>query len=248
MDDFVTNLADAIYHWLNYMVCTSNSTLLAESSIRYPLAEYLERKRSAKVKLEVAHPLFEYRRLDFAYKRDEGANVSTGYIELKLVSSATSNKSEIQRIFNDLIRLGFQSNHKVNYFILCGNLKDFALNFKSIRQKPKDWQEVMNHDNREGVKAEGPYKDWFPFVMGETITFKPSDFDQFSVFNEKDDYGYKWRKEVNPKPVLKKVNCRLEAARPLNDKYTTSQCVYIWKVWADVENPWEKEDEHIWNS
>ena len=48
----VTRLANAIYYWLNYQHSISRSDILLESSVRYPLVEFVERQLQIEVKLE----------------------------------------------------------------------------------------------------------------------------------------------------------------------------------------------------
>ncbi len=107
----IQKLARSIYYWLNYVETVSKSQLLLESSVRYPLAEYIERQVRAIVSLEVPHPLFSGHNLDFVYKKDKNQR----NIELKYLHEYSNDTNERQRIFNDLIRLAVLKDN--GYFI-----------------------------------------------------------------------------------------------------------------------------------
>lgn len=63
----MAQMAQAILLHLSYIQSVSDTKLLAESSIRYPLLEYAERRfrpAPVKIELEFSHPTFARRRCD----------------------------------------------------------------------------------------------------------------------------------------------------------------------------------------
>lgn len=222
---FENELARCIYHWLNYKDSTCKTSLLAESSIRYPLAEFLERKLSANVVLEENHPLFKKRRFDFSYDHKLNGKKRKGFIEIKVVRKNTKEESEIQRIFNDLMRLAYCSTSNYNYFILCGKTTDFNCFFKNELTKTSSIDEILRRTPSEHQSASGIYSNWFAFERGCEKSFKPSAFPQHEVFYRK----YCWRENVE-QHNLSSIKTTLIESLPRGFETNKSQCVYVWRV------------------
>lgn len=88
---------------MSYTSAVGRSYVLAESSIKYPLAEYLERTNPENIKLEYNHPKLEKRRIDIYFKSSDDTET---LIEFKFIKDkSTRSDDEKQRIFNDLMRL-----------------------------------------------------------------------------------------------------------------------------------------------
>jgi hypothetical protein len=61
-------LANAVQWWMSYTSAVGRSYVLAESSIKYPLTEYLERTSPNEIKLEYPHPKLKKRRIDICFE------------------------------------------------------------------------------------------------------------------------------------------------------------------------------------
>lgn len=68
-NELIQQLASAIHHRLSYVSLCTNSNLLAESSVRYPFVEFLERKYGATVQLEKQHDVFSNRHCNSCYRK-----------------------------------------------------------------------------------------------------------------------------------------------------------------------------------
>lgn len=127
----MAQMAQAILLHLSYIQSVSDTKLLAESSIRYPLVEYAERRfrpAPVKIELEFSHPTFARRRCDLLMEETNSKNV----FEFKYVREDTHN--DFQEYFNDILRLhnlhalGFDT-----FFIVCGNSILFNMEFRNTR-------------------------------------------------------------------------------------------------------------------
>ena len=68
---FEYELAGAVYHWVNYVKACGNVSLIEEHSIRYPLAEFMERKCQYRVKLDEGIKSMKRKRYDFFFEYGE---------------------------------------------------------------------------------------------------------------------------------------------------------------------------------
>lgn len=213
MNIYLENLAQSIYYWLNYNNTVSKSSILIESSVRYPLAECIERRIGTKVDLEVDHKVFDGLKVDFYYKYHK-----EHYIELKYLHDYSNNAHERKRYFDDLIRLATLEGE--NYFILCGSreyLENRIKRFLPPIKNPKDMSE-----KREAKETDFP--KWLAFdKLYEPQTFCPTDFwDYVGGTKSQNDSD---RKIPN---TIKAVRTLLVAKQDDEDK--GSQVVYIWEV------------------
>lgn len=219
---FEGDLADAVYHWSNYVRACGNVDVLEEKSIRYPLAEYLERKHNADVELEAKYDEFPGKRMvDFKYEipsEDNQPPFKKGLIEVKYLSKYFKYDKEIQRVFNDIVRLAIGDGSD-NLFVMFGDSLLFETAIKRSDLKFKEAVKV-----RDGSKGESPasgiYSYWFSFKPNGKMTFNVDEFPyQRDIFIEsyhKNIQGYKLETE-------------LMARRPIS-KEKSPIIVYIWKV------------------
>lgn len=133
-DTELATLSQAVFLRLSYFQAVSYANILAESSIRYPVAEYLERRLFYnRIVLEYTNPIFKKRRCDLYV--DKGVADKTIF-EFKYVRDNTS--YEFQDYFDDILRLhylhltGIQS-----LFIVCGDALNFNNQFRSIKKRSK---------------------------------------------------------------------------------------------------------------
>lgn len=204
-------LARSIYHWLNYVETVSKSQLLLESSVRYPLAEYIERQVLAEVFLEQAHPQFDGHLIDFVYIKDKHQR----NIELKFLHEYSNNTNERQRIFNDLIRLAVLKDK--GYFILCGGQIDFN-NIIAFTPGAVDGKNIPDSSTKRH-RRRNDFSKWLPLEYSkEPLTFRTSDYPKYI---ERFSAYYHFFPEG-----LEDVNVQLAAK---SDGYG-SLIVYIWRV------------------
>jgi len=129
------SMMQAIHYWLNYQCKVCKIDLLAESSIKFPLMEYIERYIGAdtchlerQYKEILSEDIFNTTKyLDIMWEKD-----GTEYlVELKYVSEHTYEDRERQRYFNDLVRLSLALKYKNTnldrrcFFLVCGDSSDF---------------------------------------------------------------------------------------------------------------------------
>lgn len=215
-------LKSSIFYWMNYFCNVSKSDILLESSIRFPLTEYLERKFNADVTLEVPHPKFKNKFIDFKYVLKEAKDKS-GYIELKFLKRGMGSKDVRQRIFDDIIRLAVLDENVTNYFIICGRRDFFNGRFRRI-VRPFE-RERIPCSKRDGSKMKpfGVYSEWFPFEYSETKTIDlHSDLNKEYIEEFNNNYN-----EMRKIPI-KLIETKLVAKTLENKKL--QQIVHIWRV------------------
>lgn len=126
-------MASAVVWWLNYLTAVGRQYVINENSIKYPVAEYLEKSICEKdsIKLEKNHPLLKSRSLDLFYRKDKEETA----FEFKFIKNgSTLKQSEKQRVFNDLLRLHYflEAGGTKAYFLICGIKSEFTNSFMSI--------------------------------------------------------------------------------------------------------------------
>lgn len=172
----IVRIAEATYHWLCYMHTSSDSNILAESSIRYPFVECLERKGYNNIHLEAFHPELGNRRMDVFcgnVTKDTYRGIlddeTVLYAEFKFVKSYTRDTNEQQRIFNDIMRLYALKSKSPDtncYFIICGDTLTFNSCFKYIRETKSSkmlLKGMAKNDKGKRNKPTGVYADFFSF-------------------------------------------------------------------------------------
>jgi len=165
----VIQLANAVQWWMSYVSAVGRSYVLAESSIKFPLAEYLERSNLKEIKLEYTHPKLLNRRFDLHF--EDSKNTKTA-IEFKFIKNgSTRETSEKKRVFYDLMRLDlYLDNNKKGYFLICGAQSDFSTDFYRLLSKPSNTSDnnlFITPDTKvkttKKLKSEGFYSKWFSF-------------------------------------------------------------------------------------
>lgn len=220
-------LAGAVYHWVNYVTACGNTSLIEEHSIRYPLAEYMERKCQYHVKLEEGIKAMKRKRYDFFYEYgdEEKGYYKNGYIEVKLFKSETKYDTEISRYFNDIVRLAI-SGGKCNYFIAFGERKDLSSSFMHVGKPEDDEKLAESRFNGIELPPYGIYTRWFPFEIGAKQYFTVDEFSEL-----KEDFS-KSHHDKEDKPINidgLKIQTQLKAVMPTSEK-ESSYVVFIWKV------------------
>ncbi len=167
-------LANAVQWWMSYTSAVGRSYVLAESAIKFPLAEYLERLNLKDLKLEFTHPKLSGRSFDLHF---EDKNDQKTAIEFKFIKNGSTRKTdEKKRVFNDLMRLSlYIEGTKTGYFLICGAQNDFSQDFQRLLSKPtgdEDNQYItpqVGTSNSVKIEPDGFYKQWFSFDNNEPI-------------------------------------------------------------------------------
>jgi hypothetical protein len=187
LDEKFASIIDAVCYWLGYQLKIGREQLIHEASLRYPIADSITSKGTAinRIVLEKLHPIFKSKKIDLVIfdetvKQPETEKDDSKLIEvfeLKLAKSKTAEKDsdEHQRVFDDVIRLGYYNmwSKKECYFLMCGTYENFKTYF--VGQK----SDVKNQDNKNIVaprvaltssksgqptteewQPDGLYKDW----------------------------------------------------------------------------------------
>lgn len=226
---FEEGLANAIFHWMNYVCSCGNANIIEEHSIRYPLAEFFERKHKAEVSLEQSVKDLKKKRYDFFYRLSSGENNKElqGFIEVKLLKDKTSSEQEINRFFADLVRLAIAEGDN-NYFILFGDRKCLSPHFKHFgdKSKCKELAKLRLSGKPEEYEPFSIYSEWFALEINKQWEFNADNY------QSQKDFFCKSHCDENDNPINidgMKVQTKLMAVVP-NSDFTSPQVVYIWKV------------------
>ena len=166
-------LIHSVSYWFCYQDRIGRGFMIQESSIKYPVADYLTGIGIplVQIKLEFLHPELENRRIDLV--TTDQPTVNSGYkilnaFEFKLAKDGTHEKSEKERIFNDLMRMYLMNTKQgsSSYFMIVGKHNDYINFFRNLTNAPAK-------NNRQDIpdEAEGFYTEWFSFKRNSTKTF-----------------------------------------------------------------------------
>ncbi|TFF40633.1 hypothetical protein [Mucilaginibacter psychrotolerans] len=200
VEDKYTSIIDAVGYWLGYQFKIGREQLIHEASLRYPIADTITAKGISvnRIILEKLHPLFKSKKIDlviFDETVDEPATENDDtklkeVYEFKLAKSdmAKEQSDEHQRIFDDVVRLGYYNKwgKKECYFLMCGRYEEFKTyfvgqervmkneagkNIVPVRRKAKQ-ENLAQQILDDPWKPDGLYKDWFGFKIGESKTIE----------------------------------------------------------------------------
>lgn len=160
----LSHLASAITWWLNYISAVGREYIIAESTLKIPATDYLEKIFSNKIISEYDHPNLKQKKIDLYYE-DSVNNLEIAF-ELKFVrEDSTIPIKERKRIFNDLMRLYlFQGVNKKGYFLICGNQFHFNSSFKNLNLKGK-YPSTTLRTSPTGPTKSGYFGEWFSFDL-----------------------------------------------------------------------------------
>ena len=223
-ETYIRSVASVLHSWLNYLYEVSNTKhLAAESSLRFPIAGFLERK-DVKLTLEKEHPYFKRKRVDF-YWETRGFDI---YMEAKYVRG--KNQPVHQDVYNDLFRLalisGEKLQNKITYFLICGNIKDFGEYFGITNQS-----KAYDKDEGGGIKlnsyttkVEGDINDILSYDFNDAI--KEIDFSRVNEFYKSfvDNYNSDTNDSLIPQSIKIRTTLMMPYSRELES------AVAIWKV------------------
>ena len=148
----VRKMMESVHHWLNYTHQVCRIDLLAESSLRYPTMEYLERN-TLNQDCCMERPYNDFMGVEF--KTNKYLDIMWGekskdfLMELKYVGLSTNLYTEKQRYFNDIVRLSLALKHRDNrerkcYFVVCGKSDLIETELKGIKipNVVKNWNSI----------------------------------------------------------------------------------------------------------
>ena len=191
----IIKAALSTYNWLGYLGNATDCTdLIAESSLKYPFVECLERNHVDNIHLEVGHPIFQRKRIDICIVPETNGIIkfSIGIpicVEFKFVHEDTDSKKERQRYFNDLLRLSYLKQYyksAVCYFIVYGSSFLFNGKFRKTYKKPQQkTTDIVKTKSTYSCKSK--YHDFLSFSSQniKIVHLSNKKFtDYISVFNE----------------------------------------------------------------
>ena len=226
--DFNKLIHSATYY-LSYQDRIGRDFMIDESSLRYPIADYLSSlvMPLTNIKLEFSHPDLKKRQIDLVTTDNSKKKIESAF-EFKISRLNTKYEPEQKRIFNDLMRLHLigKSNGSSCYFLITGTQSDFIQYFRSIVST----RPISN--SKDLPKPEGFYTEWFKFKVGEEETFDVknvtgNDYEKiYQAFLK--DYKAKKKGGTLNLPIQIKTKCIAISA--LSREFPTPYVGGIWKV------------------
>lgn len=209
----IAQLSQAINLRLSYYETISFANILAESSIRYPVAEYLERRLSYKnIVLEYTNPTFKRRRCDLYVERKGQETI----FEFKYVRDTTA--SLFQDYFDDILRLHYLHADGIQtLFVVCGSPVNFNSQFRTIKTR------TTALVGKKG-RASGPFSKVLSFSTNAPVITIDTNKHQ-SNYNEFCKH-YEFRDTANSHPGAMSIQTRL--IKLIHD--WSQQSVGIWEV------------------
>lgn len=213
----LAKMSQAIKLRLSYYEAISYAKVLAESSIRYPVAEYLERRLSYKnLVLEYSNPVFQRKRCDLYVERGTGANIERIVFEFKYVRDTTS--SLFQDYFDDILRLHYlRATGMQTLFVVCGS----TLNFNSQFRNTKNRTTQLGH--KKG-RPSGLFSQCLSFsTKSPNKSISTNNYNQYYAEFRR-NYSFRQPNQTHPNVIV--IQTRL--IKLIND--FDQQAVGIWEV------------------
>lgn len=170
IDADIIRAAECTYNWLEYLGKVSqNSRLIAESALKYPFVEYLERHGIKNIHIETGHPLFKRKQMDLYIGKISDNNIAnilynpSIYVEFKYVRGDVDTRNEKQRYLDDLLRLSCFKRYNKSascYFIVYGETLLFKGQFQNSLCAPS--QKAM--ETSKEIKRT-KQKGWFSKLL-----------------------------------------------------------------------------------
>lgn len=222
-------LIQSVTYYLSYQDKIGRSFMIDESSLKYPVADYLSSLEMPlyQIALEYAHPHLKKRQIDLVTTDKTRQQIKRAF-EFKMSRSNTKYESEQKRVFNDLMRLYLLSKHNNSdsYFIMAGKQSDFIQYFRSIVTK----KPVGN--SKDLPKPEGFYTEWFKFNLNDTSTFnvKSVTGNEYGDIYKAFLNDYKPHKNASALELPDKLTTKCIAISPLSREFPTPYVGGIWQV------------------
>jgi len=229
---------DSLIHSATYYLCYQDRIgrgfMVNESSLRYPIADYLSGLEIplTKIQLEYKHPHLKKRSVDLIGLDQPKTKVNTPKIEIafefKISKESTRYEPEQKRIFNDLMRLHLiaKLENADCYFLISGLHKDFIQHFRSIAiTRPLGTNNTL-------PDPEGVYTEWFKFKVGEEKIFdvKHVTGNDYETIYQAFLKDYKPKKTGQKLELPEKIKTKCVAISALSREFPTPYVGGIWKV------------------
>ncbi len=226
--DFSKLIHSATYY-LSYQDKIGRSFMIDESSLKYPVADYLTSLEIplANIQLEFSHPDLKKRNIDLV-TTDSSKKKIENVFEFKISKQSTKYEPEQKRIFNDLMRLYLmgKSNGSTCYFLIAGTQVDFIQYFRSIvATRPKT-------NSKDLPLPEGFYTEWFKFKAGDEQSFDVNNatgtaYEKIYKAFIKD---YKAKKKGDKLELPDKLKTKCISISALSREFPTPYVGAIWQV------------------
>jgi len=200
LDTLEQRIANVVQCSLQYLDNVSDHMSLAESHIKYPLVEFLERKKQCKeIELEVPMKHFYYRRHDASFICDDQQVV----MEFKYLRDEQLSEHATQRIFDDLLRLRYalDDGYSKALMLICGHSENFIPVF--LGNDKVKVENAIIQEHVEGVAKETEptqLAKWFPMDQANAITVN-FDNDNAAFF---EDFEKRYIKHYQDKATIVK--------------------------------------------
>lgn len=197
--DTLDRMAQSVRYYLSYINSVTVLTrLIEESTIRYPISEYVERNINvSEVEIEHTFEDFSSKKADFVFKIDESKKYA---FEFKYVKGPSKPEQKakfllnFQLYYNDLVRLAYLNrNHKYrSFFLIAGDAYDFS----TYLMRDGIIEPKKNHKyNDESRSPKGRFSDFL-------LSFETSGSELVKFFDASQLYYLKG----TPKEILNTFN------------------------------------------
>lgn len=241
-------MADIVYHALMHLGLVSDHTPIDEGFAKYPIVEYLERQLHCP-KIALEHSFGDIfptdRRMDLYFEDSEEKKYA---IEFKYISERSEGSAELQRIFNDTVRmsltlsdLGFTR----AFVLLFGKTEHFLPLLSGMATNSQEkMQETQKQNDR---KLDNPKLSWLDSSFDKEISVWDKDIsDKMNQFGQSYFYNKKTKKYIDPKNIRARIKKRKLSYKTVlrtrtiksskdNDTYKTNSpfMVAIWEIVND---------------
>lgn len=234
------NLIQIIKSWLEYNAINNKEYALIEEAIRIPICDYLAQIEGELILEKKIEEFENDKKFDLYFKP---LNEKKYYFEFKFVQEGyTSSPSEIERFFDDIIRLRTKAKKRNTecYFLAFGIKKDFKDEFSELNKGKKQTKQpqkkvknkkTFNPLNGRPYTSKGrPRKYGNGNVFEEMFSFKDNDTKTIDFTNK---YVKKLKKAFeNGYKLTKKV--LIKHPDFLKQLYKTkTTCTYLWAEECD---------------
>jgi hypothetical protein len=226
-------LIHSVTYYLSYQEKIGRSFMVDESSLKYPVADYLTSLEIplANIQLEFSHPDLWKRQIDLITTDQPNKKlkqiIESAY-EFKISRQNTKYEPEQKRIFNDLMRLHLlaKSNGSSCYFIIAGSHKDFIQYFRSIVSKRP------TTNNKDLPQPEGFYTEWFKFKEDDEAIFEVKNVkgNEYENIYQAFLSDYKAKEDGVVLELPDKITTKCIAISALSREFPTPYVGGIWKV------------------
>jgi hypothetical protein len=227
-------LIQSVTYYLSYQDKIGKSFMIDESSLKYPVAEYLSSLKISlsSIRLEYPHPKLRRRQIDLVKLDDRKNGAIDVAFEFKMARTSTRYESEQRRVFNDLMRLHLLkvdgSEHC--YFMMAGKQDDFIQHFRSIVTKRPS---SMGAGEKRLPNPKGFYTEWFGFKLGAVteITVDSKMEEPYKSIYDNFLAEYKSKEEQSRLVLPRQIKIKCIAISALSVDYPTPYVGGMWEVW-----------------